>query len=142
MVWRLGAGMRFENWPERLNDFLSASHEFSWTDCNCALFAADGVESQTGKDFAKAYRGPKTKRGMISRLAKVCGGGVEDAATKELGEPLANILLAKRGDVVSFDYGDGPSLGLCNGAQGVFITENQGKIRVPLKACRMGWSVE
>lgn len=134
--------MRLEDWPEKLNDFLSADHEFSWPLCNCALFAADGVKAQTGKDFAKAYRGPKTKKGMISRLAKICGGGVEEAATKELGEPLKGVLLAKRGDVVSFDYGDGPSLGLCSGLHGVFISENEGIIKVPLKICRKAWSAE
>ncbi len=133
--------MRNEDWPEKLNDFLKAVHVFDWSQCNCALFAADGVKSITGKDFAKPYRGPKTKRGMISRLRKVCGGGVEEAATKELGEPLENILLAKRGDVVSFDFGEGPTLGICNGLQGVFISEHDGLVRVPLKNCRFAWTI-
>ena len=134
--------MRLENWPERLNEFLAQKHAFDWVQCNCALFAADGVMAQTGKDFAAAYRGPKTKRGMISRLLKVCGGDVEKAVTQELGEPLGNILMAKRGDVVSFDFGEGPALGICIGAAGVFVSENDGMLHVPLKKCRFGWSVE
>ncbi len=133
--------MKFENWPERLNDYLLKPHTFDWALCNCALFAADAVQVQTGVDFAKAYRGPKTKRGMISRLLRVCGGDVEAAVTKELGEPIKSVLLAKRGDVVSFDFGDGAALGICNGIQGVFVSEKDGLVRIPLKECRNAWGV-
>ena len=134
--------MKFEDWPERLNDFLTSDHIFDWVNCNCALFAADAVRVQTGVDFAKSYRGPKTKTGMISRLRKICGGDVETAVTKELGDPLSSVLLAKRGDVVSFDFGDGPALGICKGSQGIFVSEHDGIVRVPLIKCHTAWSVE
>lgn len=138
----MGASMiRLENWPERLNMFLKYHHEFDWHSCNCALFAADGVRAITGNDFAKPYRGPKTKRGMISRLRKVCGGAVEEAATRELGEPLSNPLLAKRGDVVSYDFGEGAALGICTGSKAVFISENDGLVYVPSNLWHKAWGV-
>lgn len=134
--------MRFENWPERLNDFLAENHQFDWHLNNCALFAGNAVLAITGNDFAAPYRGPKTKNGMISRLRKVGGGGVEEAATKELGDPLKTILMAKRGDVVSFDFGEGPALGICVGIKCAFISEKDGLIRIPLDHCRMAWSID
>ena len=141
----MGASMnRLENWPERLAEFICRTpHDFDWSTCNCALFAADGVKSQTGVDFAAPYRGPKTKRGMISRLRKVCGGGVEEAATRELGEPLDNPKLAKRGDVVSALVSDDdyPALGICIGAKAVFVSEDDGLIYVPCELWRKAWSV-
>lgn len=134
--------MRYPDWPERLNEFLKKDHKFNWPLCNCALFAGDGVLAITGEDFAAPYRGPKTKRGMISRLRKVCGGGVEEAATKESGQPLESVLMAKRGDVVSYDFGDGPALGICIGMKAVFVSENDGMIHIPTKKCRFAWGIE
>lgn len=135
--------MRYQDWPERLDQFISfQDHSFDWSTCNCALFAADGVKAITGVDFAEPYRGPKTKRGMISKLARVCGGGVEEAATRELGEPWSSPLQAKRGDVVSADLGDGPALGICLGVNAAFIAEDKGVVLVPSKLWRFAWRVE
>ena len=134
--------MRNEDWPEKLNDYLMQPHEFDWATKNCGFFAFGGVEAMTGKDLVSAYRGPKTKRGILSRMHKVCGGDVETLMKKEIGEPLSAILLAKRGDIVSFDFGVGPALGLCIGAQAVFLSETDGVIKVPLNECRFAWGVE
>lgn len=133
--------MRFQDWPERLAKFIDQDHKFDWSTCNCALFAADAVHAITGTDFGEPYRGPKTKRGMVGKLKRVCGGGVEDAVTRELGQPLSTPLLAKRGDVVSADLGDGPALGVCTGSQGLFISETEGLVKVPSKLWRNAWGV-
>lgn len=139
----MGAGvMRVQDWPERLHDFMARDHVFDWATCNCALFAADAVLEMTGVDFAKAYRGPKTKRGMINRLHKLCGGGVEDVATQSVGQPMASPLMAKRGDVVSYDFGEGPALGVCIGSHAVFVSEHDGVVNVPCKLWRKAWSVD
>lgn len=132
--------MKFEDWPERLNEFLSKSHAFDWNTCNCALFAADAVKIQTGTDFAKSYRGPKTKRGVIAKLIRVSGGDVVAAATKELGDPKSSSF-AKRGDVVSIKYYGMNILGICNGSVSLFISENEGLIRIPTLKCSNAWPI-
>ncbi len=133
--------MRKQNWPELLNDFIKRDHTFDWHTCNCALFAADSVLAITGVDFGADYRGPKTKRGMIAKLARVCGGGVEDAVTRELGKQMSNPLMAGRGDVVSYDFGEGPALGVCLGSKAVFISESDGLVYVPSKLWSKSWRV-
>jgi len=130
--------MRFEDWDVRLSNYINKDHSFDWLSHNCALFAAGGVECQTGIDFAKDYKGPKTKAGMIKRLKRVAGN-VEDAVTKELGEPI-NVKMAKRGDVVSCETEFGLALGLCVGSKAVFLNED-GKVFFPLKICRKAWRV-
>lgn len=135
---------RLEDWPERLNRFLEQPHKFDWQTANCALFAADAVEAMTGIDFAEQYRGPKTKLGVYRRLLKRCGGGVEDAATKELGQPKP-ILLAQRGDVVSAAAGENGeiALGVCAGQWGVFLSLNPklGVVHISLSKCLNAWTV-
>lgn len=134
--------MRIENWPERLNDFLSKPHKFNWATCNCALFAFSAAEEITGKDFVAHYKGPKTKKAIIAKMRRICGGGVEDVMNKEIGDPLPSVLSAKRGDIISFDFGiGGPALGVCNGSSGIFISENDGLISVPISECRFAWSI-
>lgn len=138
----MGNGLkRFQDWPERLNAFLSQDLVFNWCELNCVLFAAAAIEAQTGVDFVGNNRGFKTKRGAVARLKKVCGGGVEDAARMFLGEPYPSVNLAKRGDVVSCDVGDGVALGVCVGAKALFISENEGKVSIPLTRCRYAWKV-
>ena len=132
--------MRKENWPELLNEFLEKPHPFNWSTCNCALFAADAVEAVTGKDFAKKYRGPKTKKGMISRLLRVCGGGVVAAATKELGAPKP-VSLAKRADVVAVLLDGDHALGVCIGQKSVFVSENEGLIHIKTLDCTTAWTI-
>lgn len=132
---------RRQDWPERLIEFLQNTGPLDWETNNCALFSANAVLAITGVDFAKDYRGPKTKRGMLSKLRRVCGGNVEDAATRELGEPMKTTLSASRGDIVSYDFGDGPALGVCLGSQAVFVSENDGLVNVPSHLWRKAWRV-
>lgn len=132
--------MRYEDWPERLNDYLSKPHAFDWETCNCALFAADAVIAMTGHDFAKVYRGPKTKRGMISRMLRVSGGDVVTTAIKEGGNP-KQPSMAKRGDVVSIKYNGMNILGICNGGSSFFISENEGLIIIPTLKCSNAWEI-
>lgn len=43
----------------------------AWGRCDCFMFAADWVVSQTGQDFAASYRGRyRTERGALRHIAK------------------------------------------------------------------------
>ena len=132
--------MRNQDWAEKLAEFLEQTHEFSWVKCNCVLFSADAVKVQTGKDYAKAYRGIKTKRGMLAKIGREYGGDVSKAATAMLGEPI-NVRLAKRGDVVAAVIKGENVLGICTGKMAVFISEDEGLIHIHTAKCINAWAI-
>ena len=136
----MGQIIRKQDWAERLFEFLTEKHQFDWAEFNCALFAAEAVKVQTGIDFAEAYRGPKTKRGMLSKLRKICGGDVVDAAKKAWGHPI-NVRLANRGDVVAAIFNGENTLGICMGSSSVFISEFDGLIYIPTGKCIEAWKI-
>jgi hypothetical protein len=128
--------MRFQNWEKLLNDYLSQVGPFEWGANDCCLFAANGVFAITGEDYAKPYRGYKTAKGALGKLKDI---GVDGVATKALGEPKPPTL-AKRGDVVSFESGDGLALGLCIGAK-IAAVGQDGLIMLPMNQAIQAWSV-
>lgn len=138
---------RFEDWPIRLDRFLQAAsgRPFSWGGhgggSDCALFAADAVQAIRGDDPAAAFRGRYTTAIGAARALKRYGAGdLESTATMMLGEPLANPLLAQRGDVVSVDTEDGPALGVCVGAK-VAVVGKTGLVQMQLRGARKAWRV-
>jgi hypothetical protein len=128
--------MRFQNWEKLLNDYLSQVGPFEWGANDCCLFAANGVFAITGEDYAKPYRGYKTAKGALGKLKDI---GVDGVATKALGEPKPPTL-AKRGDVVSFESGNGLALGLCIGAK-IAAVGQDGLIMLPMNQAIQAWSV-
>lgn len=128
--------MRHEDWEKRLNQHLESVGPFEWGANDCCLFAANAVLAITGDDYAKPYRGYKTAKGALSRLK---GIGVAGVATKALGAPKAAVF-AKRGDVVSFDSGDGIALGVCVGAK-IAAVGQDGLVMLPMSEALQAWSV-
>lgn len=139
---------RRAGWPAALAAFLAQreNRPFNWYDFSCALFGADWVLDLTGVDLAAEYRGPRTKRAALARLKKISGGGVVEAATRALGEPLAVPALARRGDIaavpVDEDGCEVMFLGIVDpsGAQ-VAIGLREGLARVPLTMAVKAWAV-
>lgn len=140
---------RKPGWQADLARFLgeNQARAFSWGEFDCVLFAAAWVERMTGQDFVKEYRGYKTKRGAISRLKKVAGGGVIEAAIKTLGDPLPTPLLARRGDVVAVsvftpDGDEEPAIGVVDetGAN-IAVAGPTGLSRYPMERALYAWSV-
>lgn len=132
--------MRRQDWPEKLDEYLTRPHVFDWVNCNCALFAFDAVLEMTGHDFAKEFRSVKTKRGMLVKFKRIYGGKVTDCAVKELGLPIS-LKMAKRGDVIAVKIKDGSALGICLGSSSIFISEDEGEIRIPTMKCMVAWSI-
>lgn len=128
--------MRLDNWEKLLNDYLSQVGPFEWGANDCCLFAANGVLAMTGEDYAKPYRGYKTAKGALGKLKDI---GVDGVATKALGEPKPPTL-AKRGDVVLFESGDGLALGLCIGAK-IAAVGQDGLVMLPMNQAIQAWSV-
>ena len=128
--------MRREDWEKRLMAYLEQVGPFEWGENDCCLFAANGVLAMTGEDYAKPYRGYKTAKGALGKLKDL---GVDGVATKALGEP-KQPAFAKRGDVVSFESGDGLALGLCIGAK-IAAVGQDGLIMLPMSQAIQAWSV-
>ncbi len=132
--------MRFENWAEKLSEFLDKPHSFDWISRNCVFFTADAVCVQTGVDYAADYRRIKTKKAMFARLKREYNGDLGTAAKAKLGKPI-NVTMAKRGDVVQCPIKGINSLGICIGKMSVFISENEGLIYIYTLRCKRAWAI-
>lgn len=124
----MGQGLkRFEDWPERLDNFLSQDFCFDWVNLNCTLFVSDAVLAITGVDHASDYRDITSKKDMIDKM-RSSYGDIENATTEKLGKPLSSVNFAMRGDVVLGELENGKTLGLCLGKKAVFLAEKSGLV--------------
>lgn len=128
--------MRHQDWEKRLMSYLAQVGPFEWGSNDCCLFAANGVLAMTGKDYGEPYRGYKTAKGALSKLKD---SGVDGVATKALG-PAKPPPFARRGDVVSFESGNGLALGLCVGAKIASVGPG-GLTMLPMNLALLAWSV-
>lgn len=126
--------------PERLQAFIDSRRDtpFAWGSHDCALFAADWVESVTGKDPAKGIRGRYQTAIGAGRVIKR-EGGLEAIAGSRLGERVEP-KLAQRGDVVLLAGSHGPTLGVCLGVDAAAPGED-GLMLVPMGQALAAWRV-
>ncbi len=142
---------RSTNWAtEELQTFLEtrAAVPFAWGTNDCALFAADAIQSMTGQDIATDFRGKYRDEASAFVLVKSVTGGsaVADAAAwcaKSAGlEEYEHPRLAQRGDLVVMAIGDLLIAGIVhlNGRQLVSVSE-VGLVLLPITAVRRAWKV-
>lgn len=120
---------RLPDWEERLSAYIKevrlriardgAAGEL------CALFAAGGVEAVTGRNPARRFRGRYAD--SADRLEEIV-----DALL-----PAVPPALAQRGDVVLHDG----SLGVCFGADALFVGEAEALVRIPRAGWLKAWGV-
>jgi hypothetical protein len=132
---------RLPDWETRLHDYIVA-HEgavFKWGHIDCALFAAGAVLAQTGDDFGAPFRGRyRSVAGSLRALKKWGAGDLVSTITAYL--PQIETGFAKRGDLVMF----GGSAGVCIGADGLFVGEENGEpglVRIARGDWDRAWSV-
>lgn len=133
---------RYEDWPRRLREIVTARSTacFIWGQHDCALFAADAVQAQTGIDLAASYRGRyRSASGSIRALKRYGAGTLEASVTECLGDPVDS-RQASRGDVVLFESCYGPTLSICMGAVSV-APGPDGLVSVPMDKWVMAWRV-
>lgn len=136
--------MRFENWPEMLQEQIKHAKlkSFEWGKFDCCLFAADTVYAMTGVDPVAEFRGRYSTRIGAAKLIKAAGG-FEAMITAVLGPP-KSILKVSRGDVVLGEVSSlehlGPVLGVCEGGVSWFVGE-EGLIAIPTKCCTKSWGI-
>jgi hypothetical protein len=133
--------MRFERWPEALVEVIEAARAapFVWGVHDCSLFSADCVKAMTGEDRAE-WRGKyKTARGAEKHIKRY--GGMDAVAAIVFGGEAIPPLMAQRGDGVLLETEHGPCLGICLGADAVFVTLQDGLQFYPTARCSKAWRV-
>lgn len=111
---------RYPDWQLRLDAWLRACRRrpFAWGECDCALFAAGGVQAMTGTDPAAAFRDRYRSGDEAARALRDAG---HDSLAGAVAAVLPEIAPARAmtGDValVSGTPGDGPGdvLGIVTG---------------------------
>jgi hypothetical protein len=113
--------MKAADIPAELARFIEErrSQPFAWGANDCCLFAADWVARATGRDPAAHYRGTYSTGIGAQRIIDKAGGILELA--RELGLETTQIGLARRGDVIARDVGNGIGLGVCVGNAAAFV---------------------
>lgn len=92
-----------------------ADRPFEWGVNDCCIFAADWVRLVTGRDPAQALRGEYSDEAGAAEVIDEFGGVANLVSMGVGSEPLPNVATAQRGDVVLFESGNGPALGICAG---------------------------
>jgi uncharacterized membrane protein len=142
---------RTEHWATReFHLFLKAraTMKFAWGTNDCALFAADGVQSFTGTDLAAEFRGKySTEAGALATIKSVTGGAtIADAAawcaTKHGLVELVHPLMAQRGDLVICTDAGRDISGLVHlSGRHIVAVGADGLLRLPITNVVRAWRV-
>lgn len=141
---------RYQNWAERLSDFLFASkdREFIRGEFDCALFACDAFLMQTGEDPGKNFRGKYTTLQGAVRELKKNGGTLRQVAIKkferEFNLQKVDPVFAQRGDMACAKIERETVLAVVD-LSGKFLTLSPffaGPIVVPVEYISIVWRIE
>lgn len=130
--------MRFQNWPERLAEFVESRRTapFEHGTHDCCAFAGAAAEAITGTNPATPF--PYRNELGAQRLI-LEHGGLDRLLTAALGEPVAPAM-AGRGDIVLAELENGPTAGVCLGRECVFPSA-VGIVFRPRAVIGMAWKV-
>lgn len=127
---------RVQDWPSRLAELITwAEHRpLAWGSHDCCTLAADAVQATTGTDPLADLRGTySTEAEAAAVLARL--GGLRAAMCARFGEPLPNVLLAQRGDLVLIAAGNTLAMAVCTGHLAVAPGPDRLQ-RIPMAATR------
>jgi len=136
----VGSRMRVAGWEVVVAGAVESARTraFVWGTHDCATWAFDLRRDLTGGDnTATRWRGAyKTARGSLRVMRRLGWDSMQDMGVALLGEPLSNVRLAQRGDLVLSQ--DATAFGVCLGAQAAFLALEGVTLRT-LKSCAMAW---
>jgi hypothetical protein len=116
--------MKAPHWELRLAEAISAARHrpFAWGQHDCVTWAADTACAMLGvPSWADDWRGRySTEIGAARHLKKLGFASLYDAGLARLGEPLANRLMAQRGDIVFARA----AFGVCVGIKAAFVGQD------------------
>lgn len=129
---------RYPDWKSRLHRFLAEARraEFQRGLCDCAVFACDAVEAQTGVDLAADFRGYETARAGLRALHRAGFDSLLAIASDRL--PVADRV--RPGDLAAVPGEFGTALGVVQGRL-IYTMNVQGLETVPLEVMQIGFRV-
>ena len=131
--------MKVENWRQNLIDFLNsvASTDLQFGTHDCALFAAGGVDAQTGTNFVGEWLGQygSATEGLLQLNRLGFADHVEIVAANLAEVPVA---FGQEGDIASV----GDALGIVQGAGIYVLRQPSGIGLVPLTDATRMFRVE
>lgn len=132
---------RFDDWERRLSDAIDARRftSLDWGKHDCVTFAAECVKAMTGCALIDPTWSSEDE--ATDQLDKA--GGLIQAVTSVLGDPLRVAQGAMRGDVAVIAWRDGgnrAALGIVVGPSVVAIGE-LGLTFIPRDMIRVAWAV-
>lgn len=130
------------DWPARLSGYVRsrARTPFAWGSNDCCTFAWGAVGAVTGVEPFPALRGHRTALEAARTLLRHGCSTPAEMMTLALGPAMARWTFAQRGDVVGADFGRGPTMGVCLGANCAFVGES-GLLFLPLAGVAWAWRV-
>ena len=134
--------IRQQDWPEKMAATIEAKRKrpFAWGKNDCALFCADIVLAMTGIDCGAPFRGSyDSEIGAAKALIKAGVGNLDLLMRGMFGDPLPAVLVG-RGDIASFDIGNGRTYGICIGEK-IAAPGETGLEFVEMQHCDYGWRV-
>ncbi|WP_281708367.1 DUF6950 family protein [Phaeobacter italicus] len=131
---------RVPHWEQVLAERVqqASARPFVWGQHDCATWAFDLYRDLTdGPDHAALWRGRYRTRAGCGRVLRRLGWtSLEDGGRALLGDPLEDVRLAQRGDLVL--GGDPEAFGVVIGAKAAFVAP-AGLVRLSLATCRLAW---
>lgn len=131
---------RIEGWEQRLARFIEsrAKTPFAWGSHDCCAFTAGAFREVTGCDAMLVHSEYSTALGA-ARVLKAAGGIERIPELHRLARQ--PVLMARRGDVMSYEIDGRISLGVCAG-EASFFAGPIGLTAVKTAECRASWRVE
>lgn len=131
---------RVPHWEQVLASAIARAQAqpFIWGQHDCATWAFDLHRDLTdGPDHAALWRGRyRTRVGCARVLRRLGWTSLEEGGCALLGDPLDDVRLAPRGDLI---LGGAPeAFGIVIGAKAAFVAP-EGLVRLPLSVCRLAW---
>ncbi len=118
-----------------------ADMPFAWGANDCCTFAADWVRAATGRDPMGALRGAYVDEDSAAHMLAAPGGLARLVTTWLATDPLPFVTTAQRGDIVLYESGVGPALGICIGDKFAAMREN-GVGYFSMRHALKSWRVE
>lgn len=117
-----------------------ADRPFEWGVNDCCIFAADWVRLVTGRDPAFYLRDMYGSEAGAELVLEE-NGGIARIVTEALGLALPTVATAQRGDVVLFESGNGPALGICAGEKFAAMRDSGGIGYFSMRHAVTAWRV-
>jgi formylmethanofuran dehydrogenase subunit D len=132
--------LRIPNWERELFALIDANRDtpFQWGEHDCIAWGAACVTAITGKAPVNNKLKRKDEKQAARLLKKI--GGVSAAVTMELGDPMVNKLMARRGDIVVLSNGERECVGVCVGDSAACV-DYDGMVFIPMTKAVSAWRV-